>query len=118
MSHLLIAFYRHNTATPSLHARLSALVQLLGELAPLAEPLALPVEDVDGHNDHDRQTGQDRARIFELVLVADVFVDCLRGKMLALCGGKGRISPSGVAPDVLEREGGPKGAADRKTHMV
>lgn len=62
-------------APAPLHGVATAQVQLLGEAAALAEPLALPVEEVDRGDDHDRQARQDRRRVLQLVLAADVLVD-------------------------------------------
>ena len=65
---------RHTTASP-IHTALSSNIQLLGELAAVAKPLALPVENIHGDDYQDGEAGQYGGGVFECVFLADVFVD-------------------------------------------
>lgn len=74
-AHLISALGAHDGTSASLRHFLPAQIQLLGELAAVAEPLPFPIEDVDGHDDHDGQTCEDCRGVFEFIFCADVFVD-------------------------------------------
>lgn len=71
-----IPLHRHTTPPPIRRA-LPSRIQLLSELAALAEPRALPVEDVDWDDDGNGKAREDRGRVLERVFRggADVFVD-------------------------------------------
>ncbi|KAI7165286.1 hypothetical protein KC349_g14 [Hortaea werneckii] len=57
------------TAEPPVPRLFPVCVEALGELGLLAEPFALPVEDVDGYGDHERKTGENGRSVFKIVFL-------------------------------------------------